>query len=177
MDFNILLGLYRMLNEHPDNFYQVLRNLYSREVQVIKNCIEEGIENIDVEDGARGDRDHYFKEKVEEQTKVFDGLILTAICFRKVDMHGYIGADDLVFALQEMKDEIKELAEKTGEEVERIRKGAKDAGVGNFSVRNRVALDGAEEEVLAEFSRLKDSIFSDLRSFEDQLDDINNTRI
>lgn len=177
MDINVLLGLYKILAENPDAFHDVLRNLYSREIQIIKNMIEEGIEDIDIESGERADRDHYFKEKVEDQMANFDSLILVATCFRKVDMHGHIGADDLISALQEMKDEIRELAEKTGKEVQRIRKGAKAAGVGNFSVRNRVALNGAEEEVLAEFKRLKDDIFSQLRGFEDELDDINNTRL
>ena len=177
MDFNILLALYRMLNDHPDNFYQVLRNLYSREIQIIKNRIEDGIESIDIEEGAREDRDHYFKEKVEEQTTVFDDLILTAICFRKVDMHGYIDSDGLIFALQEMKDEIKELAEKAGKEVEEIRESAKAAGVGSVYRVGNAELDKAEKECLEKFKELKESIFSDLRSFEDQLDDINDTRL
>lgn len=177
MDTDVLLALYRMLAENPDTFHEVLRNLYSREIQVIKNCIEEGIENIGIEDGGRADRDHYFKEKVSDQTTVFDGLILTAMCFRKVDMHGLIGADDLIFAVQEMKDEICELAEKTDEEVKEIRKAAKAAGVGSVSVRNRVALSEDEQKTLDEFKKLKEKLFSQLRSYEDQLDDINNTRL
>ena len=178
MEFNILLAFYRMLNDKPDNFYQVLRNLYSREIQVIKNRIEDGIGDIDIEKGEREDRDHYFGQKVEDLTGVFDSLVLIAICFRKVDMHGFIGADDLSFALQEMKDEIQELAEKTKDEVKRIRKAAKDAGVGGlYRVGEFTELDTAEEEMLNEFKQLKDSIFSELRSLEDQLDDINNTRL
>ena len=181
MEVNVMLELYGMLAKNPDSFHEVLKNLYSREIAALKNAIDSQIENIDVETGSSESRDHYMKEKVDEMAESFFALIDIAMYFRKVDMHGSIGADDLIFALQEIQDEIHELADNTGKDVEAFRKMVNDdIETYKSKTKSKDAKGSAEEDSLSEedilnkFKEIKVKVFSALRSIQDELDDLNN---
>lgn len=183
MEVNVMLELYGMLAKNPDSFHEVLKNLYSREIAALKNVIDSQIENIDVETGSPESRDHYMKEKVDELAESFIALIDIAMYFRKVDMHGSIGADDLIFALQEIQDEIHELADNTGKDVEAFRKMVNDdieAYRPKAKSKDAKDIKDAKESSLSEddiqnkFKEIKERVFSALRSIQDELDDLNN---